>query len=215
VASKEDLALAIMARVDRTSVARESLVSPQEIVAEGSAGSARTLRNVSVGLELILLYEVAYLFVACRISEISSTVYVIILADIAITSVALAMTRTFWCARRWREFVFLEFSGMVISAVIISSLTAQPIECFLAAVLLQTGAAVLVPWGPRWQAALFTVCVCAITVGALLVPPAGASTQYLWIDLLAAAGLAQFVAVTTQRYRREVNGRYWPRFVSP
>jgi len=209
MASQQDLARAIMMGRRQTRAFREGLVSHQgqdRVVEAAALGDAQTLRHIRVGLGLTLLYETARVFSASWISPTPATFYPVILSDIAITSIAFALTSTPWCRRRWRELVFVECFAIVISSVIISALTAQPIQCFIAAVLLQVGVAALVPWGPRWQAALMTLCLSAIVVDSLLVPSAGASTVYLWMELLAAAGLAQFVAALTEGYRREIEG---------
>jgi glucose-6-phosphate-specific signal transduction histidine kinase len=208
VASKEDLAFAIIAQLGRTSTSGTSLVSNQDtLVNVATPASVRTLCHVRFGLGLIILYETTYLFWVHLILQEPATVYLLILLDITVTSIAFALTRTCWCRRRWRELVLFECSGVVISSVVISALTGQSIQCFIAAVFLQVGAAVLVPWGARWQAALMTVCLCAIVAGSLVVPSAGASTTHLWMELLAVVGLAQLVTALTQGYRSEVNGR--------
>jgi len=171
------------------------------------ADDALTLRHIRIGLGLTLLYEIAHLFSASWVLPTPVAFYEVILLDIAVTTIAFALTYTFWCRRRWRELVFFQCVAMVISSVGISIFTAQPIQCFIAAVLLQVGAAALVPWGPRWQASLTSVCLWVIAVGSLVDPSAGASILHLWLELLAAAGLAQFVAALTQGYRSEIEGR--------
>ena len=209
MATREDLARTIGAQLSLISASRNPVGSRQDTVTVDAAmaDDALTLRHIRIGLGLTLLYEIAHLFSASWVLPTPVAFYEVILLDIAVTTIAFALTYTFWCRRRWRELVFFQCVAMVISSVGISIFTAQPIQCFIAAVLLQVGAAALVPWGPRWQASLTSVCLWVIAVGSLVDPSAGASILHLWLELLAAAGLAQFVAALTQGYRSEIEGR--------
>ncbi len=214
MAAKAEIVAAVAARIKQTVAYGAGASASFDIDHQDALGApitpadTWTLRHIRAGLALTLLYETAHLISALwLVPPPPASLYFLHFLDIVATAIAFGLTCTSWCRQRWRELVFVECSAMVISSVVISALTAQPIQFFVAAVLLQVGAAALVPWGPRWQAALTTVCLCAAVAGSLIVRPSDRSGLYLWMELVAAAGLAQFVATLTQGYRREIDLR--------
>ncbi|HEX3409433.1 MAG TPA: PAS domain S-box protein, partial [Candidatus Binataceae bacterium] len=69
------------------------------------------------------------------------------------------------------------------------------------------GTAALVPWNWRWQAALELTSVGALAISTLLRPAGDLHLAYDWLALLAAIGIAQYVILSNERYRREIAHR--------
>jgi PAS domain S-box-containing protein len=163
---------------------------------------------IRIGFALMLLYQLVHMIVAILFTSTPSVgVAVEHGFNITSTLVATALTWTVWYRRFWRELVFVQCSAMVLSSVVLSEMTAMPIQFFLAAVLLQVGAAALIPWGWRWQAKFFVVCWLAAAYQIARLQGNDGFGAYLLLGLGTASGLSLFVAALAEHYRREMRSR--------
>jgi len=159
---------------------------------------------VRVGFGVMFAYQLAHLVFGIFLTPGAPLgLFAVHGFDLSSAAIATALTWTAWYRRRWRELVFAECTAMVASAVAISVMTGAPLQFFTAAVLLQMGTAALVQWGPRWQAAYVAVSLAGAAAGSILVPSAGGSVVFLWLELTTASALSQLIAVLTDRARRD------------
>jgi PAS domain S-box-containing protein len=161
-----------------------------------------TTRLIRAGFGVMFLYQLVHLLLLMMFTSLSGSFLGLEQGfNLASTVLALALTWSAWYRRYWRELVFAECSAMVLSSVVLSAVTATPIQFFLAAVLLQVGAAAVIPWGWRWQ--LGFLGICGLAGAAMMIVTPDGLTAHLWLGLATASGLALFVAMLEEHHRRE------------
>jgi two-component system, sensor histidine kinase and response regulator len=129
------------------------------------------------------------------------------ISELVLTVLIFALTFTQWFRGHWRAPVFVLASALVASALAISISTAEPVAFFGAALMLMLGSAALVPWGPRWQLAFSILCLAACGFALLTLPMPEGLAAYRMLMMVMAAGLAQFIAIMAEHYRREFRFR--------
>jgi PAS domain S-box-containing protein len=89
----------------------------------------------------------------------------------------------------------------------LSILTLNCAPLMITVVMMMIAAAALVPWNWRWQAGLAIAGAGSMATFTLLRPGADHHLGYDWPAILIAACVAHFVAVSGERYRREIASR--------
>ena len=147
------------------------------------------------GMATMLLFQLIH-FILGRYQNpnLSQHLTPIRVADLAITGLTLGVTWSALYRRHWQMFNFALGLTMVASATAINIHTGDTVTFYIALLLLVTGTAVLVPWGPRWQIAFSAICIAAMGIGTHIFGLSDGSEVYRWIGLLTTAALAQAAA---------------------
>jgi signal transduction histidine kinase/DNA-binding response OmpR family regulator len=121
-----------------------------------------------------------------------------------VTVLFLASTWTQWFRRWWQAASFALCFSIVISASVTSILSASRTEALFASLLLLVfGTALLVPWAPRWQAALNITAILDMAVTDTLVATKDPLLSLHWFALLVAVALAQSASWFMRRSREQ------------
>src|ERR1700730_363910 len=129
----------------------------------------------------------------------------IFLFDLALTGLFLAWSRTDACRERWRAGILIWCGALCLSNGAIAVYTHQVSLLYSALIIVLVGAAVLAPWGTRWQSALALICLGTAATATRLIP-IGAGVPFRSFELGAVAALTVIIAWLNERTRIEVRG---------
>ena len=103
--------------------------------------------------------------------------------------------------------VFAGASLVFADTAALSLLTLNREALTITVTIMMVSVAALMPWNWRWQAGLAIAAGASMAGATFIRPEAYAHIRYDWLAIAAAAGAAQYVAWSGQRYRREIASR--------
>jgi PAS domain S-box-containing protein len=189
----------VASRFERSGVASKRLTESNP----GSADSWSTW-PIRIGAGLMLVFELADLFLIRPAHPRNLAPH---LVNVVAPALFLCATGTSWFERHWRALSIALCVTVLASTTAISQIagTAEPL--FLTIVLVIVAAAALVPWDHRWQSALALAGIAAMAFYGAVSSEAEPRAVYHWVAILAAAGIAQCLAILRQRHRVELASR--------
>jgi PAS domain S-box-containing protein len=126
------------------------------------------------------------------------------IANITLGLVALMTTLSPRAMRNWRAIALAACSVVMLSMARIAAINGNSDVLIASIVVFFFAAGVLVPWNPRWQAALEATGVLALLLYSMQTADPNPRIAISWTMLVTAALLSQLSAVHGARYRRKL-----------
>ncbi len=129
---------------------------------------------------------------------LTSTLHV---AGIVMALLALAASLSPWAIRRWRPLALAMCSSSIAITAWIAVVDSDSDVLVAAIFLFFFGAGSVIPWSPRWQAALETSGLLALLGYSTITANPGSNLAIAWTMVISALVLSQIIAVQNTRYR--------------
>ncbi len=169
---------------------------------------AKNAWEMRAGALLIIAFQIVYLEVDLRLPHPASPYFGPLHLFSLLTGVAgFALCWNRWVMRHWQAAGFAVCGILVISTTWISLITLQTEPLFVSDILFCVAVGSLLSPGWSWQLAFAALCLASFWVHTAWVPSGDAWGVYRWVGLLAAAGLAQFIMASSDRYRKQLSRR--------
>jgi PAS domain S-box-containing protein len=191
----------------------EALAAKRESVLAGDTAmdwtdAALLWRVLSASASISLVFQAIYMAADWGSGEArSEAILPLHLFNLLVSAAFLRITYV-RALRKWMPQVILGGCTLLFAATAalsILTLNRAPLTCTL--MITMVGSAALVPWNWRWQAGLGIAGIASFAALTLLRPEVDPALGYDGFVLLAAAGVAQYVALSGRNYRREIATR--------
>jgi PAS domain S-box-containing protein len=166
--------------------------------------SLRLLRAAAV---LLVGFEIAHLSLDDYFPpRLTATTTALHAGAVCVAALLVALTTTRLFERNWRAICFATLIATYGLTLAICLLNDNGGPLFIITALSLTGAAALVPWSARWQAALSAAALAAMGVSALTPSTAGSQAAYRSLGVVVTVILGHFILTMRERYRAELIG---------
>ncbi len=127
------------------------------------------------------------------------------IASMTLALIAFLLTLSGQAMRNWRAITLVGCSSILACTVWIGIIDGERHELVGSIVLLFFGAGALIPWSPRWQAALEAAGVLAWTGYSIQSADSNSKLAVSWMLVLGAALLSELSSVHSSRYRKRLD----------
>ena len=168
----------------------------------------RQMRVLRAATVIVLAFQFLYLAVDWKWTNASSAAYLPPhLISILSTAIFLRLTYLPVFRRRMELFIVAGCAVLFAATAATSVVTANSAPLTMTVIITLVGAAALVPWNWRWQAALAGAGVVAMAAMTAIRPGLDAHLGNDWLAIAAAAAVAHYAALQGRLYRREIAQR--------
>jgi PAS domain S-box-containing protein len=122
---------------------------------------------------------------------------------------ALAASLSPWVIGRWRQLVLAACASSIAITAWIAVIDGDSDVLVAAIFLFFFGAGSVIPWSPRWQAALETSGLLALLGYSTITANPGSNLAIAWTMVISALVLSQMIAVQNTRYRYKLAEHLW------
>jgi len=197
------------ARVTRASRVTAFDESPNEPSASMDWSNARwLLRVLRASTSIVLVFQTIYVLADWRWNDARhAEILPLHVVNILTSLLFLGLTYSRRCREHMAQIILGGCTLLFATTAVLAILTLNDALLTFTVTITMVGAAALLPWNWRWQAGLAIAGAVSMAAFTALRPGADPHLGFNWLAVVAAAGVAHYIALSGERYRHEIARR--------